>query len=563
MESKISLLSGIVNRLGAFSKGQRRPFPFYLGVSGGFLSIALCPLVLKSQSPPVTSGLVLHLEGDVGLAFWPDGIGVNSWSDQSGWGNKLFARGRPTLEPIATPTGRPAVRFDGADDLLERTYAEGAIQGLPIGSSDRSVFMVSKFRTVGAWSGFAYGSPNFNGAYGLVAKFPGGALALQGWGCGNDLVSEIQGVEAGWTIESATLLRGLSRLFVNGSEAVRFRHRYQTGNTRIVIGEEISGRGLSGMDVAAVLVYNRGLSSAERQNVERYLQNKYIATVPDGAGSVDESDEETGRVILFDGENLNGFSVWTAVGGWLGEQSIFTVQDGLLRIASEVPYAGLISDASYSDYEMTLEYKWGAETFGERAGLARDSGLLLHSRGPADGWRGRLMPNIEVQIMEGSTGDFILLKGAEPMRLSSKIENAGFNSTWNYRGGYVWSESGTTKTFSRDLESVHWCGWDSSWTDVAGFRGKDDFENPVGEWNRLVVVASGDRLEVFLNGVKVNEAFDVFPSSGRIQLESEQAELMVRHWELRFLPPVPASETTRGNSETLKWLKSDAVQRMR
>ena len=58
---------------------------------------------------------------------------------------------------------------------------------------------------------------------------------------------------------------------------------------------------------------------------------------------------------------------------------------------------------------------------------------------------------------------------------------------------------------------------------------------PHGEWNRFVIVCDEDRIEVYYNGVKVNEAFNVSPSRGRVQLEAEQAEYFVRKWELELL----------------------------
>jgi hypothetical protein len=37
---------------------------------------------------------------------------------------------------------------------------------------------------------------------------------------------------------------------------------------------------------------------------------------------------------------------------------------------------------------------------------------------------------------------------------------------------------------------------------------------------------------VYVNGVLVNEGFDVEPAAGQLQLQAELAELFVRRWEL-------------------------------
>jgi hypothetical protein len=146
------------------------------------------------------------------------------------------------------------------------------------------------------------------------------------------------------------------------------------------------------------------------------------------------------------------------------------------------------------------------------------------------------MANIEVQVMEGGMGDLMLLKGADPMRMTVACNQLTCESrTWYCRGEHRWDPRAPRRTFQTDLDTAHAKTWDPAWKDVAGFRGRHDLEKPLGEWNQFIVVADGDRLEVYFNGVKVNEAFNVFPSSGRVQLESEQAEYYVRRWELELL----------------------------
>jgi hypothetical protein len=79
---------------------------------------------------------------------------------------------------------------------------------------------------------------------------------------------------------------------------------------------------------------------------------------------------------------------------------------------------------------------------------------------------------------------------------------------------------------------INWYGRDPEWKDVLGFRGKQDVEKPVGEWNTLECICKGDRISIFLNGTLVNEAKAVTPSKGRIQIQSEAAEVFIRRVEL-------------------------------
>ena len=59
------------------------------------------------------------------------------------------------------------------------------------------------------------------------------------------------------------------------------------------------------------------------------------------------------------------------------------------------------------------------------------------------------------------------------------------------------------------------------------FAVQQDKDSPHGEWTRMDVICDGGHIETFVNGTKVNEAFDVSPREGRIQLQSELAEIFL------------------------------------
>ena len=56
--------------------------------------------------------------------------------------------------------------------------------------------------------------------------------------------------------------------------------------------------------------------------------------------------------------------------------------------------------------------------------------------------------------------------------------------------------------------------------------------NILWEWNTMECIAGGDSIIVKLNGEVVNKAIDVRPSKGRIQIQSEAAEIYFRKVEL-------------------------------
>jgi hypothetical protein len=75
-----------------------------------------------------------------------------------------------------------------------------------------------------------------------------------------------------------------------------------------------------------------------------------------------------------------------------------------------------------------------------------------------------------------------------------------------------------------------------------GFRGEKDVENRPGEWNRQEVYADGDKLTCVLNGTVVNHIYNLSHKAGKIQIQSEGAEIFIRKVELRPIEKVPSAE---------------------
>jgi hypothetical protein len=82
---------------------------------------------------------------------------------------------------------------------------------------------------------------------------------------------------------------------------------------------------------------------------------------------------------------------------------------------------------------------------------------------------------------------------------------------------------------------INWEKRHEDWADKFNIRHPDDPDSPVGEWNRMEVIAKGDTLQYFVNGRLVNEAFDCKPAEGRICIQTEGAEMIVRKYELHPL----------------------------
>ncbi len=229
------------------------------------------------------------------------------------------------------------------------------------------------------------------------------------------------------------------------------------------------------------------------------------------------------RIWLFDGKSLEQFDTFVRDRGFNNDpDGVFRVHDGMVHV-SGTPYGYFITKKDYGDYYLRAEFKWGEATHGRRKGLARDSGVLYHATGERKSGEspGSIWPkSIEFQIMEGGTGDVILLGGSE---LTVKGEKKGGD-----RGIQI-DRFNKTQTGRRD-------GWPAAYRGPAGYRDpKNEVEKPHGEWNVLELVSDGDHIRYWVNGTLVMEGTDASLTRGKILFQSEGAELFYRRIELRPL----------------------------
>jgi hypothetical protein len=230
-------------------------------------------------------------------------------------------------------------------------------------------------------------------------------------------------------------------------------------------------------------------------------------------------------ISLFNGQNLDGWYKFVKGRGRDNDpKNVFSAEKGLIHISGE-EYGCITSNEEYSNYKLTVEFKWGEKTFAPRVDRARDGGILLHSIGADGGYSGTWMYSIECQIIEGGTGDFLVVgDGSKKFSLTSNVapKQQGKGNVYLAGGQPLTINGGRIDWFARDPE----------WKDVLGFRGKNDVEKPVGQWNKVECVVIGDKVSAYLNGVLVNEAYHVTPTKGKIQIQSEGAEMFVRKVEI-------------------------------
>ncbi len=207
-----------------------------------------------------------------------------------------------------------------------------------------------------------------------------------------------------------------------------------------------------------------------------------------------ETPAQTRR--LFNGTDLTGWHTDVpAADTTPGLASPFTVKDGLLLI-SGVPGGHLISDSTFRNYRLEVEYRF--------PGKPGNAGVLIHASTPRALYA--MFPkSIEVQMESGNAGDFWCI--VEDIRVPDMVRRRGPRAEW-----------GITEGKGRRI--VHLV---------------DGRERPLGEWNRIVVEAVGRTITVFVNGTLVNRGTNATADRGQVAIQSEGAAVEIRKVELTKL----------------------------
>lgn len=228
---------------------------------------------------------------------------------------------------------------------------------------------------------------------------------------------------------------------------------------------------------------------------------------------------------LFNGKNLDGWYKFLKTKGRDNDpDQVFKVEKKQIHI-SGYEYGCITTNEEYEDYDLEVDFKWGTKTYAPRVSAARDNGILIHSQGKDGGFSGTWMHSIECQIIEGGTGDFLVVgDGSNKFSITCEV------APQKQGGAYIYQPGGDTVSINRGR--INWFARDAAWKDVIDFRGAKDVEKPLREWNKIRVIAMDDDIYFYLNGVLVNRAMRVRPTVGRIQIQSEGAEMFVRKVKL-------------------------------
>jgi len=213
-------------------------------------------------------------------------------------------------------------------------------------------------------------------------------------------------------------------------------------------------------------------------------------------------------------------------------QDVFTVveEDGrpVLRISGEI-YGCLQTKETFSNYHLKLETRWGEKKWVPRLDEPRDSGILYHSRGKfgVDYWKSWALSH-EFQVIEHGLGEYwTQASSAMDIRADPGKPGAPGSDAPRWNPQAPWQEFASPNNHA--------------------LAGSD--QDRVGAWNRLELVCFEDDCVHIVNGLVVmalknaryREGGKWVPmTGGKLQIQSEAAEVFYRDIEIRSIPAMPA-----------------------
>jgi hypothetical protein len=205
---------------------------------------------------------------------------------------------------------------------------------------------------------------------------------------------------------------------------------------------------------------------------------------------------------------------------------VFTVKDGQIRVSGE-EWGAITTLEEFERFHLRFEMKWGEKKWPPRESALRDSGILYFAVGPHGVENDHWMRSHEFQIQEGDSGDYHSLDGVM-IDVNSGDANEGDWKFYRYDPELPLRKNVSARVVKLGL-----------------------YENPNGEWDTMEVIADADTLIHIVNGHEVFRGYNSRQvdgknisvlSKGKIQIQSEGAEVFYRNIQIRSLDkPTAAS----------------------
>lgn len=256
-----------------------------------------------------------------------------------------------------------------------------------------------------------------------------------------------------------------------------------------------------------------------------FLSGLFAATLlPASAATVGplsaaEAEKVTERIeLLTDGNITKHWYTWLKGEGRDSDTNkVFTAEGSTLKVSGKV-MGCVTTRKAYRDYRLSLEYRFVDNDVQLNKKDARDGGILFHSTGKDGVFWEVWMNSFECNIIQGATGDLIVV-GDEKRKPGVYRCKGRVDPTTRGKESQLWSPDGDVVEIV-NTGRIRRPDVNPEWKNLIS-EPLSPNEKPIGEWNKVEVVCNGDKAEFFFNGMKTGEYWDLSPSYGRIQLQSE------------------------------------------
>ncbi|MDB6040772.1 MAG: Coagulation factor 5/8 type domain protein [Verrucomicrobiales bacterium] len=244
------------------------------------ISTTSAPVHIKASAtaplPIPADGLELWLRADKGVTA--DGGVISKWDDSSGNFNTAIANSELGTAPTLVPSvlnGQPVVRFNGVkDELVVNSSPSIAITG------DISTFFVVRFENFdtfrAVWAKTAGNQPRPSDYYTLPSSgvpnvFRGGAGGIANFQGDGPVPANTPAI-VGWDMVGTTITHYVDNQ-PNGSGDITVTPT-DAGDPLLIGTRGDQFTRMMG-DIAEIVIYNRGLTETERNQIHDYLRKKY------------------------------------------------------------------------------------------------------------------------------------------------------------------------------------------------------------------------------------------------------------------------------------------------
>ncbi|MDP5031120.1 MAG: DUF1080 domain-containing protein [Paraglaciecola sp.] len=247
-----------------------------------------------------------------------------------------------------------------------------------------------------------------------------------------------------------------------------------------------------------------------------YLSYKHTETY-DGSMPVDKQGKPIAPIGLNTGNDIH---------------KVFTIvpenNQPVLRVSGEY-YGAVTSKASYRNYHLKLQFRWGELKWPPRENKLKDSGILYHAIGEhGQEYFRSWMLSQEFQIMQGHIGDYW-------QQATSAIDIKA------YQPEYIMNPVADEQ---QDFIKV------GVGEDIKGFvLRKENHEKPQGQWNTIELICfegqslhivNGHVVMVLKNSRYLDNGVSKPLEEGKIQLQSEAAELFYKNIAIKPIDALPS-----------------------